>query len=151
MTFLKNLARFTRKYLCQSLFFNKFASLRLWHRCFLASFAKFLTTPIFIEQLWWLLQRMVNHLLFRGNIHLKWVWKINFPFYLISFSVKLYFKRTFYSIMQTLLMVGSKHTAWKVYLFGVILVRIFPHLEWIQRDTEYLSVLSPNAGKCGSK
>ena len=27
------------------------------------------------------------------------------------------------------------------------LVRIFPHLDWIQRDTSYLSVFSPNAGK----
>ena len=29
------------------------------------------------------------------------------------------------------------------------LVCIFPHLDWIQRDTKYLSVFSPNAGKCG--
>ena len=34
-------------------------------------------------------------------------------------------------------------------VFGVILVRIFPHSGWIQRDTPYLSVFSPNAGKCG--
>ena len=27
------------------------------------------------------------------------------------------------------------------------LVRIFPHLDWIRRDTEYLSVFSLNAGK----
>ena len=27
------------------------------------------------------------------------------------------------------------------------LVRIFPHSDWIRRDTPYLSVLSPNAGK----
>ena len=27
--------------------------------------------------------------------------------------------------------------------------RIFPHSDWIQRDTEYLSVFSLNAGKCG--
>ena len=26
--------------------------------------------------------------------------------------------------------------------------RIFPHSDWIRRDTEYLSVFSPNAGKC---
>ena len=25
----------------------------------------------------------------------------------------------------------------------------FPHLDWIRRDTPYLSVFSPNAGKCG--
>ena len=29
------------------------------------------------------------------------------------------------------------------------LVRIFPHLDWIRRDTPYLSVFSPNAGKFG--
>ena len=29
------------------------------------------------------------------------------------------------------------------------LVRIFPHSDWIQRDTKYLSVFSPNARKYG--
>ena len=38
-------------------------------------------------------------------------------------------------------------TAWKASAFGVILVRIFPHLNWIQRETPHLSVFSPNAGK----
>ena len=28
------------------------------------------------------------------------------------------------------------------------LVRVFPHLDWIRRDTPYLSVFSPNAWKC---
>ena len=32
-------------------------------------------------------------------------------------------------------------------LFGVFLVRIFPHLDWIWRDTEYLSEFSPNVWK----
>ena len=41
------------------------------------------------------------------------------------------------------------NTAWKVSAFGVILVGIFPHSDWIRRDTEYLSVFSPNAGKYG--
>ena len=27
---------------------------KLWHRCFLVNFAKFLRTPFFIERLWWL-------------------------------------------------------------------------------------------------
>ena len=48
---------------------------------------------------------------------------------------------------------GSKQrrlsTAWKVSKYGVLLVRIFPHSDWIRRDTEYLSVFSPNAGKRG--
>ena len=33
--------------------------------------------------------------------------------------------------------------------FGVFLVRIFPHLDWIRRFMEYLSVSSPSWGKYG--
>ena len=38
------------------------------------------------------------------------------------------------------------NTAWKVSMsvFGVSLVRIFPHSEWIRKDIPYLSVFSPN-------
>ena len=32
---------------------------------------------------------------------------------------------------------------------GFFLVRIFPHSDWIRRNTSYLSVFSPNAGKYG--
>ena len=35
-------------------------------------------------------------------------------------------------------------------LFWSAFSRIFLHSDWIRRDTEYLSVFSPNAGKCGS-
>ena len=50
---LENLAKFTGKHPCQSLFFNKVAGLRpatiskkgLWHRCFPVNFVKFLRTP----------------------------------------------------------------------------------------------------------
>ena len=50
---IRNFAKFTRKHLCQSIFFNIVAGLRpatvlkerLWHRCFPMSFAKFLRTP----------------------------------------------------------------------------------------------------------
>ena len=59
---LKNFATFTGKHLCQSLFVIKlqpntcnFIEKRLWHRCFPVNFVKFLGTPFFIEQLWWLL------------------------------------------------------------------------------------------------
>ena len=60
---LENLAKFTGKHPCQSLFFNKVAGLtpetllkkRTWHRCFPVDFAKFSETPFFIEHLWWLL------------------------------------------------------------------------------------------------
>ena len=37
--------------------------------------------------------------------------------------------------------------AWKVSVFGVILVRIFSDLDRIRKDTLHLSVFSPNAGK----
>ena len=36
-------------------------------------------------------------------------------------------------------------------LFWVILVRIFPHSDWIWRDTPHLSVFSTDAGKCGTE
>ena len=39
---LINFAKFTGKHLCQSLFYNKAAGLRLWQRCFPVNFAKFL-------------------------------------------------------------------------------------------------------------
>ena len=53
---LSNVAKFTGKRLCQSLFFNKVASLspatllkkRLWHSRFPVTFAKFLRTTFFI-------------------------------------------------------------------------------------------------------
>ena len=55
---LKNFAKITRKRLCQSLYFNKVATLskkRFWHKCFPVNFVKFLRAPIFIEHFWWLL------------------------------------------------------------------------------------------------
>ena len=60
---LRNFAKFTGKYLCQSLFFNKVADVRLEtllkkrlaHRRFPVNFVKFLRAPFFTEHLWWLL------------------------------------------------------------------------------------------------
>ena len=54
---LMKFAKFTGKYLCQSLVFNKvekslFFKNRPWHRCLPLNFAKFLRTPIFTEHLW---------------------------------------------------------------------------------------------------
>ena len=59
---LENFTKFTGKHLCQSLFFNKVAGLRLstllkkrlWHKCFTVNFVKFLKTPFFTEHLQWL-------------------------------------------------------------------------------------------------
>ena len=60
---LRNFAKFTGKYLCQSFFFNEVAILRsatlfkkrFWHRCFPLNFAKFLRTSFLKEHLRWLL------------------------------------------------------------------------------------------------
>ena len=35
--------------------------------------------------------------------------------------------------------------------FWVTLVRIFPHSDWIRRDTKHLSVFTPNVKKCVKK
>ena len=45
----------------------------------------------------------------------------------------------------------KKFTLRKTFPFGVILLRIFSHSVWIRWDTPYLSVFSPNAGKCWSE
>ena len=48
---------------------------------------------------------------------------------------------------------GEKHSCLtlhnKVSVSGVFLVHIFPHSELIRRNTEYLSVFNPHAGKYG--
>ena len=40
-------------------------------------------------------------------------------------------------------------TKGKVFVFGVFLIRIFPHSDWMRRDASYLSVFSETAGKYG--
>ena len=44
-----NSTKFTGKHLCQSLSFNKFAGLRLWHKCFLVNFVK-ISRPPFLKK-----------------------------------------------------------------------------------------------------
>ena len=50
---LKNFAKFTGNHLCQSLFLNRVAGLRLWHRWFMWILRNFKNT-FFIEHVWWL-------------------------------------------------------------------------------------------------
>ena len=65
---LRNIAKFTGKHLCQSLFFNKVPAFRrLWHRCFPVNFAKLLRTPILTEHLRWLLLKMKTSELMFGS------------------------------------------------------------------------------------
>ena len=72
---LRNFAKFTGKHLCQSLFFNKVAGLRpvallkkrLWHRCFLVNFEKFLRTHFLPDHLRWLLLCLYCHMILFQN------------------------------------------------------------------------------------
>ena len=84
---LRNFTKFTRKDLCQGLFFNKVAGLRpatflitrLWHRCFLVNFPKFLITPF--------LQNTSGRLLLNLKLNIrKKKWLLNF------FNRKIYFQ-----------------------------------------------------------
>ena len=52
----------------------------------------------------------------------------------------------FFLITQARVQNAVKHL-W----FGVFLVHIFPHLDWIRRNTSYLSVLNPNVGNTDQK
>ena len=45
----------------------------------------------------------------------------------------------------------KRHTAWKLSKYGVISGSYFPAFELNTRDTPYVSVVSPNAGKYGSE
>ena len=36
----------------------------------------------------------------------------------------------------------NREYAWKVYVFRVVLVRIFQHLDWIRKDTDSISMYS---------
>ena len=85
---LKTFAKFTRKHLCQSVFFNKVAGLmpttllkeRPLHKCFPVNFAKFLRTTSLPEHLRWLLLIFLNCtalnllFLFLENIHDKYLY-----------------------------------------------------------------------------
>ena len=77
---LRDFAKSTGKHLCQSLFFNKVAGLRpatllkkrLWYRCFLVNFVKFLRTPFFSEHLRWLLLLWLQKWGGLANLSLRW-------------------------------------------------------------------------------
>ena len=94
--FFKNFAKFTGKYLCQSLFLIK----RLWCRCFPMNFAKFLRKLFLKERLWWLLlswsQRYSWPIGFidclKSFFQIIWTMLL-FNFYLCSYMDNLCFKR----------------------------------------------------------
>ena len=91
----------------------------------------------------------------RGNFQLIWFefcccWKLGL--WRDLFEINYPWSRDNFFHMNSLLfwwIMLVPLTAWKESIFGVILVRIFPHSDWIRRDIPYLSVFSPNVGKYG--
>ena len=95
---LRNFARFTGKHLCQSLFFNKAAGLRLYHRCFPVNFEKFLRTS-FLQNTSW---RLLLDIKAARNV-IKANSNISSQFYKLSFHCNWKFvlhKDLVYSILQ---------------------------------------------------
>ena len=92
---LRSFAKFTEKRLCQSLFFNKVVGprpvtllkKRLWHRCFLVNFAKFLRTSFLTEHLQWLLLHFKYLKIFKQKLKKKLI-KIFLSNYYRSQSAK---------------------------------------------------------------
>ena len=57
------------------------------------------------------------------------------------------FKFRFSLLYRSFSISGALPISQKLSVFGVFLACIFPYSDWIQRDTEYPPVFSPNAGK----
>ena len=54
-----------------------------------------------------------------------------------------------YLLLKSISTFYKSSTAWKVSVFEVFLICIFPYSGWIRRDTPYLSGFSPNARNYG--
>ena len=62
-----------RKTPCQSLFFNKVAGLRHWHRCFLVIFVEFFKNTFFIEHVGFI-KPVYRHFIFKKlHINLEFI------------------------------------------------------------------------------
>ena len=85
-----------------------------------------------------------NSLLSATFLHLIWQ---NIVFFFV-------FLKTFRQKFGLCLYFCQLNTAWKVSVFGVILVRIFPHLDWIRRDfriSPYSVQIKENADQSNSE
>ena len=110
---LRNLVKFTKKYLCKSLFFNKVAGLRpatllkkrLWHRCFLVNFEKFLRIS--------LLQNTSGKLLLKRAVLQRtlWNWLFLEECYLIMWTFSVV--KTFIILFIYSLVTSEEKTVWK--------------------------------------
>ena len=81
----------------------------------------------------------------------KFITKVNFEFKFPYSSPRIWLGIVLELSVQKCQLQKWSHeaSAWKVFVFEVFLVRIFPHSDWIRRDTPFLFVFSPNAGKHG--
>ena len=64
----------------------------------------------------------------------------------LFFITHIIFYHSFFIFTTTLTHCVKSVRIWSNY--GPHFSRIFPHSDWIRTDTPYLSVFSPNAGKC---
>ena len=129
---LRNFAKFAGKHLCQSLFFNKVAGLRLWHRCFPVNFAKFLRTPFLQNTLWRLLFRFEQALMIVKSLSRKNTHTHTHESHKIVASLERSFYRSSHSKM--LLKIGvfknftnfkRKHLWWSLFLIRLRPFNIF--------------------------
>ena len=73
--------------------------------------------------------------------------KANYALKVLFFSVTINFdnERTVKKGRKETIELSTSNTAEKLSVFEVFLGRIFPHLDWIRKDTPYLAVSSTNA------
>ena len=118
-----------------------------------------------VRATWFSISKKLRHLsksktLIQFSILITWILSPKIPHQLIwpkfylwkYYRWKLSLRRIFNVFLFRFKPNIETYSAWKVALFVVFVVRIFPHSGWIQRDTpcrdtEYLSVFSTNAGK----
>ena len=70
------------------------------------------------------------------------------PYFKISWSKTLSHLSKIYSLFISGNATKIEHCLKSIRIRS-FLARIFTHSDWIQRDTKYVSPISPNAGKCG--
>ena len=126
------------------------------HRCFPVNFEKFLRTSF--EQntsLQLLLLFFQSHNSFA--LHKKWSFplrissvNVTFTEEILNWKFQFLCSVGFYKHTMTLSLTHFRplfyiYTSWKVSVFGVFLVLVFPHSDWIRRETVSLRIQS----KCG--
>ena len=133
---------------------------------FSCEFCEISKNTFFIEHLWWLLLEDVlddfwmSYVMYdvRPTCRVLSTYPQNWinenvllfsVFFCVSFNLKREVCKYARRCLDGNLFRDLIHHAWKVPIFGVILVRIFPHSDWIRRGTCYLSIFSLNAGKYG--